>query len=314
MSFDSILVVDWSGGADRGPRPVKDAIWAALARAERPAFPPVYLRNRIAAEDWLARTLTAERANGRRVLAAFDFPFGYPAGFAARVVGRPDPLALWDFFAAELPPGRGAAGEPCRFALAGRLNGLFPGIGPFWFNGRRDEAPGLPRKGRARQGHAMEERRLAEHQAKGAFTCWQMGGAGAVGSQAMTGQAALARLRARFGADLAVWPFQPWAGAGIVLAEVWPSLLAREIAAGMGRDEVKDAAQVRLLAAALAGLQAEGGLGAALDSVPPAAAEEGWILGLGHEVAFARALLSPSGRAAVGLGYCSAIQCEGPAA
>ena len=308
MTFDSVLITDWSGGGDRGPRPVKDAIWTGLARAEGGREAPVYLRNRAVAEDWIAATLARERAAGRRILAGFDFPFGYPAGFAARVVGRADPLALWDWFATELPAGCWAAEEPCRFALAGRRNGLFPGLGPFWFNGRREDVPGLPRKGNARQGHGMAERRLADSRAKGAFPCWQMGGAGAVGSQAMTGQAALARLRRRFGADLAVWPFQPCDRAGIVLAEVWPSLLGRAVVPAPG--EMKDAAQVRLLAAALVGAQAAGHLADLLARVPEAAkAEEGWILGLGAEDSLTRALLSPSGRAAAGLGSAS-MTCE----
>ena len=27
MRFDSFVMVDWSGGNDRGPRPARDAIW-----------------------------------------------------------------------------------------------------------------------------------------------------------------------------------------------------------------------------------------------------------------------------------------------
>ena len=44
---------------------------------------------------WLADLLAAERAAGRRVLAGFDFPFGYPRGFAAALTGRAEALALW---------------------------------------------------------------------------------------------------------------------------------------------------------------------------------------------------------------------------
>ncbi len=277
--FDTILVVDWSGGGDRGPRPRADAIWAAAVGAEG-AEEPVYLRNRAVAEAWLALRLGAERARGRRVLAGFDFPFGYPAGFAARLVGRPDPLALWDWFALRLP----AAGGD-RFALAAEINARFPGTGPFWFNGTRRELPGLPRKGRARDGHGMAERRLAEARAPGAFTVWQMGGAGAVGSQAMTGIAALARLRAGLAGAARAWPFEPLDDV-VALVEVWPSLLRAEIAARQRPGEVRDAAQVRVLAAAIWRMQARGTLGGALGAVPPEArGEEGWILGLGAEAA-----------------------------
>jgi molybdopterin-guanine dinucleotide biosynthesis protein B len=286
--YDSFLVVDWSGGNDRGPTPKKDAIWAALARRGAPAagIEPVYLRNRRVAERWIAETIAAERARGRRVLAAFDFPFGFPAGFAEAVTGAPDPLALWAWLAERIEDAPGANN---RFDVAGRLNALFPGIGPFWGNGLpgRDIAH-LPRKGRARGGHGMPERREVETRAPRAFPVWQLAGAGSVGSQALMGLPVLWRLRERFGA--AAWPFEPL-GAPVALVEIWPSLLAPEVAAVAARSgEIKDAAQVRLLAAALAGLEA-GDLARMLDVHAP---EEGWILGIGEEArlraALARAL------------------------
>ncbi|MCX7646750.1 MAG: molybdopterin molybdenumtransferase MoeA, partial [Rhodobacteraceae bacterium] len=293
--FERILVVDWSGADDRGPAPKKDAIWAALAPVTGGvAPPPVYLRSRAAAEDWLAATLAAEVAAGRRVLAGFDFPFGFPAGFAAAVVGAPDPLALWNWLAARLPP---AGGD--RFAVAAALNARFPGTGPFWFNATRRDHPGLPRRGRARQGHGLPERRLAETRARGAFPVWQLGGAGAAGSQALTGMAALARLRARLGEAVRVWPFEA-TDAPVVLAEVWPALIRAEIAAARRAGEIADAAQVRVLAAALARLAGDGGLAAALDAAPrEARREEGWILGLGAEAALrAAARAATAGEAA----------------
>lgn len=274
--FDTVVVVDWSGGNDRGPHPKKDAIWAAVVRGDR-AEAPHYLRNRAAADDWLCNLFTHELAAGRRVLAGFDFPFGYPDGFAARVVGSPDPLALWNWYRDNLddwPRGNN------RFALAARLNARFPGIGPFWFNALAKDIPGLPRKGRARHGHGMCERRLCERHAGGAFSCWQLGGAGAVGSQAITGMAALARLRARFGGAIAVWPFQPLA-APIALVEVWPSLYAEAVRAASAPGTIRDAVQVCVLARHIAALGASGRLGATLAAVPDVARhEEGWIFGL----------------------------------
>ncbi len=275
--FDTIVIVDWSGGNDRGARPKKDAIWSAVIR-DGEAEPSVYHRNRIVAENWLANLFADELVAGRRVFAGFDFPFGYPDGFATRVTGSPDPLTLWDWFAAHLDD---APMRNSRFELAGRLNSLFPGIGPFWFNGLAADIPGLPRKGRERHSHGMPERRLCELHAKGAFSCWQMGGAGAVGSQVMTGTATLSRLRARFPGNIAVWPFQPL-DAPIALVEVWPSLFADEVRGAMGPDDIKDEVQVRTLAARIHGMQARGGLTTTLAEVPGAACrEEGWIFGLG---------------------------------
>jgi molybdopterin molybdotransferase len=277
-AWDSVIVVDWSAGNDRGPTPKRDAIWigAMLSGVEQE---PVYLRNRHVAEDHLSDLILREKALGRRVLVGFDFPFGYPVGFAERVIGRADPLALWDWFAENL---RDAPGANNRFELAGRLNGTFPGIGPFWFNGTRQEIAGLPRKGTAREGHGMPERRAAEVAAKGAFSLWQMGGAGSVGGQAMTGMAALSRLRRRFADAVSVWPFEPL-DREIAFVEVWPSLISDRVSAE--KDDIKDRAQVRCLARAIARLPGDD-LSAMLAAGCP---EEGWIFGLGYEEALAMA-------------------------
>lgn len=278
--FDSVAMVDWSGGNDTGPRPRKDAIWigAVLDGVEQD---PIYCRNRQVAFDQLLLLCDQEIAAGRRLLIGFDFPFGYPKGFAKAITGRDDPLALWAWFAEALqdsPEGNN------RFELAGKLNTRFPGIGPFWFNGSATDIPDLPRKGRARDGHGLPERRAVEMQAKGTFTCWQMGGAGGVGSQVMTGIALLHRLRAARPGLLSVWPFEP-DNASVRLVEIWPSLIADRVTAES--DPIKDRAQVRLLARAVAGLPASR-LHAMLDVDAP---EEGWILGLGHEDALSDALL-----------------------
>jgi molybdopterin molybdotransferase len=282
MSFDTIVIIDWSGGNDTGRRPRKDAIWAAVARRGDPAVPDVYLRNRQVAVDWLRDLLASERRAGRRVLAGFDFPFGYPAGFALRLTGRADPLAVWAWMADTLedtPRGNN------RFDLAGRINALFPGTGPFWFNGIRRDIAHLPHKGRERGGHGMAERREVETRAKGSFTCWQMGGAGAVGSQVMTGMAALERLRRAFPGEIAVWPFEPL-DRPVAFVEVWPSLIGGAVRAAMREGDVKDAVQVRVLARAIADAAASGGLARMLDAVPDEARrEEGWILGVGAEAA-----------------------------
>jgi molybdopterin molybdotransferase len=284
VKVDTVVMVDWSGGNDTGRRPRKDAIWAAVAREGEPGIPRVYLRNRVIAVEWLRDLLAAELRAGRQVLAGFDFPFGYPAGFAERLTGRADPLAVWGWMAEHLEDGPKGNN---RFDLAGRINAMFPGLGPFWFNASPRDIPHLPRLGRAREGHGMSERRAVEMRAKGSFTCWQMGGAGAVGSQVMTGMAALERLRRAFPGDVAVWPFEALERP-VAFVEVWPSLLAREVKAAMRAEEVKDAVQVRVLARAVAEAARDGRLATMLDAVPEdARAEEGWILGVGAEEALA---------------------------
>ncbi|MEM1237859.1 MAG: molybdopterin-binding protein [Pseudomonadota bacterium] len=276
MRADSVIMVDWSGGADRGPKPTKDAIWVGEAAGGQ-SLPPEYMRNRVVAEDAIAARIEAALARGERLLIGFDFPFGYPAGFARGVTGSDDPLTLWADLASRLPASEDGRE---RMQVAADLNGLFPGEGPFWFDPFGKGT--VPRKKPASL--PVQEWRAAEKQAKGAFSCWQIGGAGSVGSQALTGIATLERLRQRFAGQIAVWPFESL-DRPIAFVEVWPSLIAVEVAAGQGADEIKDAAQVRILAEAVSRLSAEE-LAQMLDVDAP---EEGWIFGLGHEETLAAA-------------------------
>lgn len=278
MMFDSFAVVDWSAGNDTGPTPRKDAIWVSAVIAGK-HHEPIYLRNRNYAQTWLSALIQQECAQGRRLMIGFDFPFGYPKGFARVVTGTNDPLKLWAWMAEML---KDSPNSNSRFDLAGTLNAAFPGTGPFWFNGLRRDIANLPRKGTDRHGHGMAERRLAESRAKGTFTCWQMGGAGAVGGQAITGIAALERLRRKFPRDIAIWPFQPL-DRSVTFVEIWPSLIDPVVREA---DDIRDRAQVRLLASALARLPGDG-LAEMLDEGLPHF-EEGWILGLGHEALLQR--------------------------
>ena len=276
MRFDTFAMVDWSGGNDTGPTPRKDAIWACVVRGGETGE-PVYLRNRHVAEEWLSALIDAELAAGRRLCLGFDFPFGYPAGFAEALTGVADPLAVWEWFEARVedsPKGNN------RFDLAGEINlGLGEGRGPFWFNGLGREVPGLA-KTKADYVNPFPDRRAAEERAKGAFTCWQMGGAGAVGGQVMTGLAVLDRLRRRFADHVAVWPFQPLDRA-VAFVEIWPSLLEPVVRARMAEGAVRDAVQVQVVAEALSRLAPEV-LAGMLEVEAP---EAGWILGLGNEAA-----------------------------
>ncbi|WP_340425354.1 hypothetical protein [Yoonia sp. GPGPB17] len=127
MSFDTFLMVDWSGGNDRGRAPKKDAIWVCAAR-KGIAQTPVYLRNRQVAESWIADFLGAERNANRRVLAGFDFAFGYPKGFGKTLTGTDDPFSIWDWFAARVDD----TPKPTTvLTLQGRSTPCSPALAPF---------------------------------------------------------------------------------------------------------------------------------------------------------------------------------------
>ncbi|MEV8465666.1 gephyrin-like molybdotransferase Glp [Fluviibacterium sp. DFM31] len=281
--FDTVLVVDWSGGKDRGATPKADAIWTCVAR-DGVVEPPVYHRNRQVAEAALREFLEAELRAGRRVLAGFDFAFGYPAGFAEALTGRADALGLWDWVEARITD---APEDNNRFDLAGEINARFPGDGPFWGNGLKREIAGLRRgtKGLDRAATGLAERRQVETQVPGAFSCWQLAGAGAVGSQTLMGLPVLARLRRALAGRVAVWPFEPVTEADVVLAEVYPSILSNQVSAAMAKDPAsfKDAVQVEVLARALSRLAARDGLGPLFAAAPSGAHVEGWVLGAGAE-------------------------------
>lgn len=265
-AFDTIVMVDWSGGNDTGKSPRQDAIWACVARMGR-AEEPQYLRNRSVAENWLAALFETERKAGRRVLAGFDFPFGYPAGFAKEMTGQNDPFSMWNWLEERIED---SPQSNNRFDLAGSINERFGARGPFWFNGLKRDIAGLPRR-KIDYHNPFPERRAAEKQASGAFSCWQLGGVGSVGSQVLMGLPVLTRLRKRFGA--AVWPFEPldqW----LAFVEIWPSLTLGK----PPENDIKDAWQVSEIARTVSSLDPQD-LAMMLDVRE---AEEGWIFGIGH--------------------------------
>lgn len=269
MRVDRIAILDWS--AANQPRRGKDSIWLGLDTGE--ASNPATRAEAFAA---LCALVEDSLTRGQSLLIGADFAFGYPQGFAQAVTGRADPLALWAYLAERLQDGPDNRSN--RFEVAAGINALLPGIGPFWFNASKHDLPTLPRKGSARHGHGFAEHRLADSSAKGAQSVWKLGGAGAVGSQVLTGLPMLHRLRASFPGRIAVWPFET--PSEVTLAEVFPSLLAPEVAARMGTGLVKDQVQVTLLARALSALPDLTPLLRTPDDMR--IREEGWILGLGH--------------------------------
>jgi molybdopterin molybdotransferase len=278
-------MVDWSGGNQKPAKPSSDAIWAGIVKDGQPKA-PVYLRDRQRAERWLAELIQDELAAGRRLFLGFDFPFGYPSGFAAALTGSDDPLTLWDWFEARIKDG---PQQNNRFDLAGHINQKFGVRGPFWMNALQRDIVGLPRK-KDDYHNPFNDHRAVEKLAKGSFTCWQMAGAGAVGGQIFMGLPVLARLRRRFKGQVAVWPFE-LLDAPVAFAEIWPSLIAPMVAQEMrrlnaaGQGAIKDAVQVQLLSAAMAGIDA-GLFARMLDVTAP---QEGWILGQGYEAELSKA-------------------------
>ncbi|MFN4192399.1 MAG: hypothetical protein ACK4GM_07855 [Tabrizicola sp.] len=267
--FDRVIVVDWSGRGTPSPaRPVRDAIWAGLCETDRQE--EHYFRTRAEASDWLSARLT----EAGRQLVGFDFPLGYPTGFARLVTGRDEARALHGWLAERIEDGPDNHNN--RFEVAAEINASLGGTGPFWGRPRARQIPHLPSvKAVDYAALGLAEKRRVESANPPAKPVWQLMGAGSVGSQALLGIPVVHRLAKASGAR--VWPFD--VPGPLTLAEVYPSLLAPVVAAS--GDSIPDRAQVRLLSRALFALARADRL-APLFATPPEAAEEGWILGAGQ--------------------------------
>ena len=285
--FDTVIVVDWSSSGSPSPaRPSADAIWIGVARAGD--VTTHYFRTRAAAGAMLTGLLDAEAAAGRRVLAGFDFPFGYPAGFAARLTGTAGARAVWRWLADRVEDGPDNRNN--RFHVADAANRSLGGAGPFWGRPRSLALACLPeRKLADYDALGLTERRRVELAVPRAQPGWKLYTAGSAGGQSLTGLPVIHRLSQRAGAR--VWPFDRIDGAALVLAEVYPSLLDAEVRAQTLPGSIKDDLQVRLLAQALFALSRNGALGLLLNDVPewPGRGDEGWILGAGQDALLRRA-------------------------
>ncbi|MEO1251580.1 MAG: hypothetical protein AAFW81_04445 [Pseudomonadota bacterium] len=288
--FDVYLIIDWSGA--NSPKRGKDSIWVAEVarnkgriRSTTPVNPPT----RAHAMALLAQRIDRHLGKGQRVFAGFDFPFGYPAGAAKTLTGRSGWRALWTMLAREVEDGEDNASN--RFALAARWNEERLRAPHFWGRPHAREIPGLPATKPTGAAFRSREYRIVERWRPPAKSVWQLAYNGAVGSQAMLGMARLEALRKSYRSCCAIWPYETrWASRldrPLTIAEVYPSMMTPKLKPG----EVKDAAQVRTVASAYARLDSDGAFGdmlarpAGLSAKDNRAvlAEEGWIVGAGHE-------------------------------
>jgi precorrin-8X/cobalt-precorrin-8 methylmutase len=254
--FDTFVIVDWSAAGT--PKTGRDSIWiCAVDRdgSERLIENP---RTRHGARNLLGELLSDATARNERVLLGFDFPFGYPAGFAQRLglAATPPWRAVWDEIAARLTDG--ANNQNDRFEVAAEFNRRVSNASfPFWGCpvGFTHEFLG-PRHHNSHEAGGLAEKRLIDCWMVGAQPCWKLAYTGSVGSQSLTGIPVVRELRHHPGwADRArIWPFETGLGlpdeAQIVFAEVWPSWWRREIRHDYGPPN--DKAQVRSVAAIFA--------------------------------------------------------------
>ena len=290
--FDIFVIVDWSAAGI--PKTGRDSIWVcAVGRdgSERLIENP---RTRHGAKNLLGDLLSQATDRGERVLLGFDFPFGYPAGFAQRLglAAIPPWRAVWDEISARLTDQENNRND--RFSVAAEFNRrVSNGSFPFWGCPVRFTHEFLGPKHHGRhEAEGLAEKRLIDCWMVGAQPCWKLAYTGSVGSQSLTGIPVVRELRHHPGwADRArIWPFETGLTlpdeAQIVFAEVWPSWWRAEIRAEYGPPN--DRAQVRTVAAIFAARNRAGELAGWFAGDPSLTdeqrhaveTEEAWTLGV----------------------------------
>ena len=267
--FNNYLAVDWS--ANSKPKIGADSVWLAwLSKTgELSLFNP---RTRFDALNIIKRLL---KDSDGRVLAGFDFPFGYPKIFF-------DGLGLlkWSDLWAELFERiiDSTNNNNNRFEVANYLNSLFPESGPFWGHPMPNDGRyiNIPFKKPFGYGCFLpNEKRSIEGLIKSTKTVWQLNGAGSVGGQALLGIPIVESLRKSV--STSIWPFESRISK-VVCAEIYPSMYKIE-----NTERIKDANQVKAVVKRLHGLDVKGELEQIM-SIPSKlkgseCTHEGWILG-----------------------------------
>jgi hypothetical protein len=294
--FSAYVIVDWSAASK--PSIGADSVWIGVLKRDvrfRMHFESHNPPTRAAGEKQLAAILDDLKKRGERALVGFDFPLGFPRGFAAGMKWTQEPSwrAVWDQLDRMVKDK--ADNTNNRFGVGSELNRrLTGGPFPFWGCPPKDALTTLqPKRSRPHGPDDLPEFRHADLAAKGAASIWKLYYNGSVGGQAILGIPAVRRLKLARGDAVKAWPFETGfkaittadlEGVEAVVAEVYPSLVKAQPAPG----EVKDLAQVRATAEHFARLDEAGKLGAVFapaksapaDAVIDAEREEGWILGV----------------------------------
>jgi hypothetical protein len=293
--FNAYVIVDWSAASK--PNTGADSVWIGVLKRDvrfRLAFEAFNPPTRAEAEKRIIAVLDDLKKRNERALLGFDFPLGFPRGFASalKLAGTPPWRAVWDQVDKMVKDK--ADNTNNRFGVASEINRrLTGGPFPFWGCPPKDALTTLqPKRTREHGPDDLPEMRHADLAAKGASSIWKLYYNGSVGGQAILGIPVVRRLKLARGEAFKVWPFETGfraldeahlAGVEVVAAEVYPSLVKTTPAPG----EVKDQAQVRATAEHFARADEAGKLGglfgpsksAPADLVVDAETEEGWILG-----------------------------------
>jgi hypothetical protein len=295
--FSAYVIVDWSAAAKPSTGP--DSVWIGVLKRDvrfRLTFEAHNPSTRKEAETKLGAILEDLKKRSERALVGFDFPLGFPHGFAQALnLSTEHPWrSAWDQLDKMVKDKVDNTNN--RFGVGSEINRrMTGGPFPFWGCPPKDALTTLqPKRTKAHGEGDLPEFRQVELATKGATSIWKLYYNGSVGGQAILGIPAVRRLKLARGEALKAWPFETGfkalteadlAGVDVVVAEVNPTLVTANPLPG----EVKDQAQIRATAEHLARLDEAGKLGAvfappkglAADALVQAETEEGWVLGVG---------------------------------
>ena len=169
--FNAYVIVDWSAASK--PTTGADSVWIGVLKRDvrfRLAFEAFNPPTRAEAEKKLVAILDDLKKRGERVLVGFDFPLGFPRGFARalNLSGEQPWRAVWDQIDKMVKDK--ADNTNNRFGVASECNRrITGGPFPFWGCPPKDALTTLqPKRARAHEAGDLHEFRHADEAAKGA--------------------------------------------------------------------------------------------------------------------------------------------------
>jgi hypothetical protein len=306
--FDAYIFIDWSAVNQAHPQqPVADAVWTGECIPALQYQEETYFRTRHAAFAHVLSFALEQIRQSRRVLIGFDFPYGYPNGFAQALGLQNGPSAwsnIWNHLTIHIQDL--ATNVNNRFVVASDLNAQITGAGagPFWgcpparaTQTLHTHSPGFPFQ--TNNHTVLPKFQMTESRLPGTQETWKLFGNGSVGSQALVGIPYVRNLRNHVELQHCskVWPFEtqftnapsPATGPFILHAEIWPRVVNAQVNELLAANQqlIKDQAQVRAMCNWASELDVQGALGQYFASpqnltdaqVQVCTEQEGWVFG-----------------------------------
>jgi hypothetical protein len=181
--FDAYIFVDWSAASGKKPvKPSPDSVWVGELVPSIGRKVETYHRTRRSGIEHVTNSLIGHARKKHRVLVGFDFPYGYPAGFASSLAlpkGAQDWFSVWAELAGRMQDSDDNVNN--RFESADEMNCIAGEgrPGPFWgchqgkkFKNLRPKSPRFPfETGGDAQ---LSQLRIVEKRLSGVQEAWKL--------------------------------------------------------------------------------------------------------------------------------------------